>query len=127
MMNRRQSEAALRYADRRRREDEAPRLITEVPHLDSLRLELVEGRLDAPGSEGAHVRKVVVATAPALFEILCQDAACRDGGHDLTGVFLRALRAGTTRFQGEDSCRGQVGSAACRRTLRFVGLATYRP
>jgi hypothetical protein len=125
-MKRRDTEAADRFAERRRREDEAPRLCDVVPRLDSLRLELRETRGGTALSGMAHVRPVVVERAPALFELPCQDASCRDGGHDLTWTILAALKDGLERFEGEDSCRGQIGSAECRRVLQFVAIATYR-
>ena len=62
----RRGEAAERFAERRRREEEAPRLATEIPALESLRLNVEERR--APGgsmSEAAHVRRIVVERAPA--------------------------------------------------------------
>ena len=125
-MTRRDIEAADRFAERRRRENEAPRLSDIVPRLETLRLEVRETRGGAVLSGMAYVRPVVVARAPALFELVCQDPACRDGGHDLTMSVLRNLREGLERFQGDDACRGQVGSADCRRILEYTATATYR-
>lgn len=125
-MNRRHSEAAQRFAERRRREDEAPRLIAAVPQLESLRLEFRESRAGVQLADTTHIRPVIVERAPALFELPCQDSACKDGGHDLTHEVMRALRQGIEHFHGEDTCRGQVGSAECRRQLSYVGTATYR-
>ena len=51
-MKRRNTEAAQRHADRRRREDEAPRLAQAVPGLESLRLEI--GGRDAGKSQGYY-------------------------------------------------------------------------
>lgn len=73
-----------------------------------------------------HKRRVVVERAPALFELPCQDSSCKDGGHDITRDVMRALQDGSTQFQGEDLCRGQVGQAECRRVLSYVGIATYK-
>lgn len=129
-MNRwRGGEAAQRFAERKRRQDEAPRLITVIPALESLRLDVEERRAGFALAEATHIRRIVVENAPALFELTCQDTSCNDGGHDLTAVVMRALRARETKFQGEDVCRGRVGTAAveCGRVLRFVGTATYRP
>jgi hypothetical protein len=125
MMNaRRNSPSALRFAERRRREDEAPRLGEQVPGLLSLRLD-IEERADAGGN--THTRHVVVGRAPAIFLIPCGDPRCTDGEHDLTSVVMRALRTRETSFRGEDECRGMVGTSAsaCTRMLRFEGTAAY--
>ena len=126
MMNRRNRDAANRFAERRRREDEAPRLSTEAPKLDTLRLDLEERRPGVVSAEVSHIRRVVVAHAPAMFEVPCSDPSCQDGGHDLTNGIMRALRNGDEKFEGEDTCLGQVGNASCERVLRYVGTATYR-
>jgi len=76
--------------------------------------------------EGSHMRRVVVQTAPALFLITCHDPECRDGGHDVTTLVMRALRARQLRFEGADQCFGHVGSADCQRVIRFLGTAAYR-
>ncbi len=122
----RSSPAAEQLAERRRREDDAPRLMERVPQLESLRLEIQElrGGSTLPGS--THVRCIPVASAPALFELACLDTSCQDGIHDLTHEILRALAARATSFQGEDACRGHTGSAECQRVLRYVATATYR-
>ncbi len=125
-MNRRNRDAANRFTERRRREDESPRLQTEVPKLDDLRLDLEERRPGIVSAEVSHIRRVVVAHAPAMFEVPCSDPSCLDGGHDLTSGVLRALRQGNVTFEGEDTCLGQVGNASCERILRYVGTATYR-
>ena len=80
----RRGDAAERYAERRRREEEAPRLLTAIPTLESLRLEIEERRAGGSLSEAAHVRRIVVERAPALFVLPCHDAACKGGGHDVT-------------------------------------------
>jgi hypothetical protein len=123
--NRRPSEGAQRYAERRRREDEAPRLTAEVPRLKSLALEIEERSEGSPVAEPTHVRRVVVQHAPALFILPCGDARCKDGGHDVTHSVMRALRAGETRFEGQDVCTGSIGTGQCSRVLHFVGIATY--
>lgn len=126
MNYRRNSEAAQRFAERRQREDEAPRLHAEVPQLESLRLEIEEHRAGGTVADSAHIRRVVVDHAPALFLLPCGDSSCKDGGHDLTRAIMQALHAGAQKFDGEDSCRGQIGSATCSRVMRYVGIATYR-
>ena len=123
--HRKQSEAALRFAERRRREDEAPRLSAEVPKLKTLQLEIEERSGGSSVAEPKHMRKVVVDHAPALFLIPCGDSRCKDGGHDITHLILRALRAGETQFEGHDVCAGSQGSGQCSRVLHYVAKATY--
>ncbi len=126
MMRRRDAEAARRIAERRQREDEAPRLATTFPRLASLGIRVVESN---PGSSipvGSHSRRGVVATAPALFVLPCGDSRCRDGGHELTAQLLAGLRQNKLEFEGEDNCGGVIGSSECRRVLRFVATASYR-
>jgi len=119
-------EATRRTAERRQREDEAPRLATTIPALQGLRLEVLEHSPGIAHPEHTHVRHVVVASAPALFVMPCHDAQCKDGGHDLTQEILAALRRRNARFEGEDECRGTVGSAGCSRILGYVAVATYQ-
>ena len=123
--DKRQREAAQRYADRRKREVDAPRLSAEVPRLLTLRLEMVERTAEGVSIAPAYVRHVVVAQAPALFLVACGDPQCRDGGHDLTRDVLFRLRGAEAKFAGEDGCDGVIGSARCSRVLHYVGLATY--
>ena len=120
--------AAERFAERRQRENEAPRLSAVIPNLESLRLAVEERRGTWPSAtpDGSHIRHVVVPTAPALFLITCHDPECRDGGHDVTTLVMRALRAGEQHFEGTARCYGHVGSADCQRVIHFVGTATYR-
>ena len=119
--------AAQRYAERRDRENGAARLREQIPDIRSLCLDIEERRGTWPSAdpEGSHVRRIVVATAPALFLITCHDPQCRDGGHDVTALVMRALRAREPRFEGADRCSGRVGSADCQRAIRFVGTAEY--
>jgi hypothetical protein len=125
MYNRRQSEASLRYAERKRREDEAPRLATEVPALRELRLEIEERSGGSLVAEPVHVRRIVVEHAPALFILPCGDSRCKDGGHDITHAVLRSLHAKEERFEGQDLCSGSQGSGQCSRALHYVAIATY--
>ena len=119
-------EAAQRFAERRRREDEAPRLREQVPSLASLRLELEDRRPASLAAESKHIRHVVVDNAPALFFVPCVDPACRDGGHDVTYGILRSLASGAPSFEGEDTCHGSIGTAECGHILHFRAIATYR-
>jgi hypothetical protein len=123
MMNRRNSVAAQRFAERRRREEDAPRLSQQVPNLLSLRLEIEE----VCGVTGVkHTRRVVVDRAPALFLVPCGDSRCADGEHDLTTPVMRALQAHETSFRGTDECTGSSGLGACARVVHFDGVAEYR-
>lgn len=122
----RAQEAAERFAERRRREDAAPRLSNEIPELATLRLEVEERAGTAVGADSKHVRHVIVDRAPALFLVPCGDNACRDGGHDLTSSILRELRSSTSRFETEAACRGTIGPSECRRSIRVIGIAAYQ-
>lgn len=123
---RRGQAAAKRTTERRRREDEAPRLNVVCPHLESLRLEVSERRGDIGIAEASHIRRVVVEHAPALFLIPCGESSCRDGGHDITRVVLRGLEQRLEEYEGDDPCSGQTGTAPCARTLVFTAYATYK-
>jgi hypothetical protein len=124
MMNiRRRDPRALRSAERRRREDDAPRLHEQVP--DLLKLELDIADRSGPVEGSVHIRRVVVDRAPALFLLPCGDPRCTDGEHDLTTIVMSSLRSRATSFRGEDGCRGSVGPAPCSRVLRFEAHAAY--
>jgi hypothetical protein len=125
MMTGRSREAFLRFAERRRREDEARRLHEEVPGLLTLRLEVEEHRGNATFAETKHVRHVVVARAPSLFVLPCGDPDCRDGGHDVTDALLQRLRTGATDFVIEDACVGDARGAKCDRMVALRATATY--
>jgi hypothetical protein len=122
MPYRRNTLATDHSANRRRREDEAPKLCRQVPALASLRLELDE-QCGAGGIK--HIRRFVIERAPALFLVPCGDPRCTDGEHDLTSTVMRALHARETVFRGSDDCPGSVGMGACPRVLRFAGRAEY--
>ncbi len=126
-MHRRGSEAAQRYEARRQREDESPRLIKEVPSLESLKLEIEERRPSAQNPETTYIRRIVVESAPALFALVCGERDCEDGGHDITYPVMASLRRGSTKFEGEDVCHGSVRTTTCGRILRYMATATYRP
>ncbi len=118
----RNSPGALRFAERRRREDEAPRLCAEVPELLSLQLS-IEERSD--GGAIRHTRRVVIGRAPALFLVPCGDSRCIDGEHDLTSAVMGALHAHEKTFGGDDGCRGSLGQGLCARTIHFDACAEY--
>jgi hypothetical protein len=114
--------AAQRFAERRRREDDAPRLCDQVPALKSLRIDIEE--CFGSGST-KHIRRIIVGSARALFLVPCGDPRCIDGEHDLTYSVMHALRAKETSFHGSDDCAGNIGSSVCARVLRFEGAAEY--
>jgi hypothetical protein len=124
MNKRRQTEVAQRFQDRRRREDDAPRLRDEVPELKSLRLVLEEFRQGGPSALASHTRHVVVERAPALFVVPCCEADC-DGDHDLTRELLRILRTSVEKFGGKHECYGTRNNETCHHELRYQAHASY--
>jgi hypothetical protein len=118
-LRRNNQEAKQRSAERRLREDEAPRLINEVRRLTSLQIDVTNG-----GSQ--YLWRIVVERAPALFEIACPEPACTNGGHDITRSVMHALRTSSQRFEGEGVCHGDVPLGSCGRVLKYVAQATYR-
>ena len=96
MMRRRDNAAAQRSQERRSREDSAPRLAREVPNVISLDLVIAERASDI-GAETVYTRKVVIAAAPALFEVPCGDPSCEGGGHDLTQAVFPSRQPGSSR------------------------------
>jgi hypothetical protein len=123
MRHGRNSPSALRCAERRRREDEAPRLCAEVPNL--VRLEIAIEERSEVGTI-RHTRRVVVGRAPALFLVPCGDARCVDGVHDLTAAVMSALHANEKAFGGDDGCGGSLGLGSCARVIHFAATAEYR-
>lgn len=124
MNRRRQSEAASRFEERRKRENEAPRLHDEIPKLQSLRMALDEYRTRDESPLFSHVRHIVVGRAPALFVVPCSEQDC-DGDHNLTRDVMRLLESSTTQFEGEDECYGLRNASTCHRTLHYRVDATY--
>lgn len=122
----RQTEAARQAAERRQREDDAPRLLDLVPAVETLSLRVTEKRGDAVLAESKHVRHVVVAHASAQIELPCLDSDCEDGGHDISRDVLAGLRAGKKEFEGDDECRGRRKTTDCDRKVHWVATATYR-
>lgn len=118
-------EAAERASERRKREDDAPRLKVMVSDLATLKLEIGEYRKDGDTPQVSYTKHVVVERAPALFQIGCSDSDCADGGHDLTRSIMAALRVASTDFNGEDSCYGRRQGETCGKLLRYRVRATY--
>jgi len=106
MNYRKNSPQAQRFAERRRRENDAPRLLEQVPNLVALQME-IEDRSGVGGT--THTRRVQVDHAPALFLVPCGDPSQEKS------------------FKGQDECRGSVGPSACSRVLHFEAVAEYRP
>ncbi len=125
-LRKRKTEAAERFAERRRREDESPRLKDRVPDLVSLKLEVDESHDTTGTARAKHVRHIVVDRAPALFALPCGDASCQGGGYDITDSVMRALYQHAEHFEADDRCMGTIGTAPCRRTLHVTATATYR-
>lgn len=120
----RSTQAAQRSADRRQREDDAPRLKVQIPTLATLKVAVTE---EQTGVNSKHVKHVVVAHAPALFVFPCGDEVCVEGGHDVTNEIMRALRNKLTQACGESKCEGMTGSAPCTRRITYELTATYSP
>lgn len=125
-LRRRKTEAAERFAERRKREDDAPRLKDRVPELATLKLDVEEAHDTTGTGRAKHTRHIVVDRAPALFVFPCGDASCEGGGYDITDQVMRGLQNHAETFEAEDKCYGSVGTAQCRRSLHIKGIATYR-
>jgi hypothetical protein len=123
MSFRKNTPAAARFAERRQREQDAPRLRAEAPDLLSLRLEIEER---GGSAQPRYIRRIVIDTAPALFFLPCGDPRCVDGGHDVTASVMRALHRHTQSFEDTDDCVGSVGSSVCARVIHFNAFAEYQ-
>jgi len=119
------SAAAQRFAERRERENSAPRLHDQVPDLLSLRLEVEERSGAASVTQSNYIRRIVVASAPALFLIPCGDPDCTEGGHDITVPVMGALQRRQTDLRTSDDCHGSLGSANCSRVVHCQMVAEY--
>lgn len=110
----------------RRREDDAPRLRSAVRQLRSLRLRFASEASSNGGDSARYTKPVVVATAPAHFEIHCLEPRC-DGYHDITSTVMAGLGAERGAFSGSSECHGTLGTMPCGRVLVFSAEATYGP
>jgi len=119
-------EAARRLAERRSLEEGVPRLRQQIPRLLTLHFEIDDRRVGgAVGTAPRYIRRIVVENAVSLFIVGCGDDRCKDGGHDITYSVMSALRAGETRFEGDDECIGSQGLSRCDRAMHYVAVATY--
>ena len=123
-MRRRDQPMPEALVEQRRREDAAPRLREEIADLQSLRIRLDDVRAEGRVVIASYVRPIMVATAPAHFELRCMEPRC-DGRHDLTRDVLRALHKAQVSFSGQSSCPGMVGPTPCDRLLEYTCDATY--
>ncbi len=122
----RRDEAATRRAlERRRREQDAPMLLEEVPLLQDLSIEVTETGLEPGMLEAKHIRRFALATAPAVFLLPCGDRSCEGGGHDISAVVMDALRTRTSLVEGVVACCGTVGEHGCTRTVHFAMAAVF--
>lgn len=112
--------------ERRRREDESPRLRAVVPRLVAVRLELSESRGQGQ-IESSHIKRIALEHAPSVFMIPCGEPRCKHGSYDLTDAILPGLRKGLLRIEATDSCMGDVGSGQCGRVIHCVAVAEYTP
>jgi hypothetical protein len=128
MNKQRERQQAQRDAvvEHRRREDAAPRLRDEFERLLELRLTFDDIRVEGRTLVASYARPIVVATAPAHFEIHCLDSRC-SGRHDLTHEIMRALRKSESCFTGTSKCEGFVDDEPCSRVLAYTCEASYSP
>ena len=118
-------ELLRRNAERRRREDEASRLLTEVPGLRTLHMEITESGQSEVTPVVHYIRRFGLTNAPAVFLVPCTDPLCDGGGHDLTSEVLAGLRSHYLRIEGKDTCQGLSRDLHCTRELRFAAIATF--
>lgn len=114
-----------RKAARDERENAAGKLRDRVPNLTQLDITVRETRTEGWVTDTSYIRRVVLAQAPALFEIPCSDTRCEDGGYDVTREIIAQLAAGRLEFEGEAACRGRCGAIDCGRRLSYTARAQY--
>jgi hypothetical protein len=121
----RELERQERNNRRSERERAAGTLLGKVPSLTRLDIAFHEKSSGVCADDTRYVRRVVIESAPALFEVSCCGPQCEDGGYDVTREMLRALSSSSLHFEGEQACRGRRGPGDCGRVLTFVATATY--
>jgi hypothetical protein len=117
------SNASLCAVERRRREDEAPRISKILPQLSTLSIHVDEHSTIA---SPRYVRRVVIDSASTLFIMPCSDPHCCDGGHDISSAVIEAVRSKRGSFSGTHICDGQIGSRDCGRKIWYSGEASYQ-
>jgi hypothetical protein len=110
--------------EKRQREQSAQRLATAIPRLTGLMLEVEEHSAIACVK---YKKRFHVGSAPALFELRCNDERCEHGGYNLTHEIVRVLRSHTTRSRGDVTCDGMTGKAFCGRRIHYELFAEYQP
>lgn len=118
-------DVAARRQARRERDAASARLRDRVPGLRALHFEIQVSQGGEEIQTARHVKRFVVAQAPASFVLDCTDPSCRGGGHDLTERVLAELDAGRERFESQDPCRGRSSDRECGRVLRVTAIASY--
>jgi len=126
MNYRKNLERTERRNQRMAREDAAGKLLERAPDLTDLHIEIDETPRGGSVGGTRYIRRVVLAQAPALFEVSCSEPRCRDGGYDVTSEILAALASRRTLFEGQQSCAGRCSLGDCGRVLHYVATATYR-
>ncbi|MDI1478428.1 hypothetical protein [Polyangium sp. y55x31] len=126
MNYRKNLERTERRNQRMAREDAAGKLVERAPDLTDLKIAIDE--MPRGGSVGGnrYIRRVVLAQAPALFEVPCSESRCQDGGYDVTSEILAALTSRRTTFEGQQACPGRCSLGDCGRVLHYVVTATYK-
>ena len=122
---RRRTEALRRREERWQREDEAKRLLEEVPSLLTMSIEIQELSDESGHPPTKYIRRVPLPAAPALFEVPCSEHKCEDGGYDITAAVLDGLRAARATFEGTVYCAGNLPEHPCSRRLHWMVKATY--
>jgi hypothetical protein len=126
MNYRKNFERTERRNQRMAREDAAGKLIERAPDLTDLHIEIEEATRAGSVGGTRYIRRVVLAHAPALFELPCSEPRCESGGYDVTSEILAALASRKTHFEGQQSCTGRCSQNDCGRVLHYVATATYR-
>lgn len=127
MNRRRNAERDERTLQRHEREDAAGELLRKVPDLLTLSLAVHESRPRRIASAPPTTSAASWSSTPALLEIPCSNAYCKDGGYDVTREVLDALMSHKTHFEGDSTSGSSGTSGDCARILRYVGTATYKP
>ncbi len=126
MYNRKNLELKERRTHRMAREDAAGKLLLKTPDLVDLHMSIDETQKGGSMGDRRYIRRIVLAQAPALFEVPCSDPQCEDGGYDVTHEVLSALASRRTHFEGQQTCLGRGRVKDCGRVFHYVATATYR-